>query len=248
MAGRLDGKVAVITGASKNAGIGAAMARLFCREGAKVLVVGLSGKQNEVAESIGSACLPFRADVSKSAEVQAMLNEAVSRFGRLDILVNNAGVEGAMVPTEVYPEEEFDRVWSINVGSVFLGMRYAIPLMLKTGGGSIVNTSSMSSVVAFPTMPAYCASKSAVSMLTKVVAVENAAKGIRANVICPGPVATDMIAGMPADYIKAVNDAVPLHRMADPSEVADLGLFLASDESSFITGSSIVIDGGYTIV
>lgn len=244
MAGRLEGKVAVITGAGS--GIGAAMADLFCREGAKVVAADISGAQNEVAARIGAACLPFQADVSRSSDVQGMLKAAVDSFGRLDVLVNNAAIDGQMMPTGEYPEEEFDRVWSINGRSVFLGMRYAIPLMLKTGGGSIVNTSSMASVVAFPTMNAYCASKGAVSMMTKVVAVEYARQGIRANVICPGPVVTGITKHMPAEYIEGVKNAVPMHRMADPSEVANLGLFLACNESSFITGASVLIDGGYT--
>lgn len=244
MAGRLEGKVAVLTGAA--AGIGAAMAEMFCREGAKIIAVDISGRQKELADRLGSACIPFHADVSKSADVQAMLSEAVSRFGKLDVLVNNAGIEGVMAPTDEYPEDEFERVCAINVRSVFLGMRYAVPLMLKNGGGAIVNTSSIASMVVFPTMPAYCASKSAVSMMTKVVAAENAAKGIRANAICPGPVDTGLAAKMPAEYIEAVKKAIPLNRMASPAEIAKLGVFLASKESSFITGATITIDGGYT--
>ncbi|MDD2741631.1 MAG: SDR family NAD(P)-dependent oxidoreductase [Rhodocyclaceae bacterium] len=244
MAGRLEGKVAVITGAGS--GIGAAMAEMFCREGAKVIAADISGQQDAVAKRIGSNCIPFQADVSKSADVQAMLQAAITHFGKLNVLVNNAAIDGGMVPTGEYSEEEFDRVWAINGRSVFLGMRYGIPLMLKSGGGAIVNTSSMAQVVAFPTMTAYCASKGAVGQMTKVAAVEYAKQGIRANVICPGPITTGITAHMPAEYIEAVKNAVPLHRMADASEVAHLGVFLASDESSFITGSSILIDGGYT--
>ena len=244
MAGRLEGKIAVITGAGS--GIGAAMAEMFVREGAKVVAADISGQQESVAKGIGSSCVPSQTDVSKSADVQAMLNLAVAKFGRLDILVNNAAIDGEMMPTGEYPEEEFDRVWAINGRSVYLGMRYAIPLMLQTGGGSIVNTSSMASTVAFPTMTAYCASKGAIVMMTKVAAVEYATKGIRVNVLNPGPVLTGITRHMPAEYIEAVKKATPLGRMADPSEVANLGLFLASDESSFITGSSILIDGGYT--
>lgn len=242
----MEGKVAVITGAGRTSGIGASMAEMFCREGAKVMVVGVSGQQDEVASRIGESCVPFQADLSASDQVQAMFRHAVARFGKVNVLVNNAGAEGAIVHTAEYPEDEFDRVWAVNVRSAFLCMRYAIPLMLQAGGGSIVTTSSMSSLVAFPKMPAYCASKSAVSMLTRVVAVEYANQGIRANVICPGPVVTGMTAGMPQQYIAAVNKAVPLNRMADPVEIANLGVFLASDESSYITGASIAIDGGYT--
>lgn len=248
MAGRMEGKVVIITGAGRQDGIGAAMAKAFCREGAKVMVVGISGQQREVAKSIGENCVSYQADLTKSTDVRSMLAEVVARFGKLNVLVNNAGTEGLMACTEEYPEEEFDRVWAVNVRSAFLCMRHGIPLMLKAGKGSIVTISSMSSVVAFSTMSAYCASKSAVTSLTKVVAVEYAAKGLRANVICPGPVVTGMTAGMDAQYIEAVNRAVPLNRMADPSEVANLGLFLASDESSYITGSTIMIDGGYTTI
>ncbi|MFA7270354.1 MAG: SDR family oxidoreductase [Sterolibacterium sp.] len=244
MAGRLEGKIAVITGAGS--GIGASMAEIFCREGAKVIAADISGQQDAVAKKIGSNCVPFQADVSKSADIQAMLNLAVSKFGRLDVLVNNAAVDGDMIPTGEYTEAEFDRVWGINGRSVFLGMRYGIPLMLASGGGSIINVSSMASVVAFPTMPAYCASKGAASMMTKVVAVEYAGKGIRANVICPGVVMTGITRHMPAEYIDAIKKVTPMGRMADPSEIANLGVFLASDESSFITGSQILIDGGYT--
>lgn len=244
MAGRLEGKVAVITGAGS--GIGEAMAELFCREGAKVIAADISGQQEAVAKRIGGNCIPSQTDVSKSQDIQTMLNLAVSKFGRLDVLVNNAAIDGDMHLTGEYPEAEFDRVWGINGRSVFLGMRYAIPLMLKTGGGSIVNTSSMASVVAFPTMPAYCAAKGAVVMMTKVVATEYAAKGIRANVINPGPVLSGITRHMPAEYIEGVKKATPQNRIADPMEVANLGLFLASDESSFMTGSSILIDGGYT--
>lgn len=244
MAGRLEGKIAVITGAGS--GIGAAMAEMFCREGAKVIAADISGQQDVVAKKIGSSCVPVQTDVAKSADVQAMLDLAVSKFGRLDVLVNNAAVDGDMRPTGEYAEAEFDRVWGINGRSVFLGMRYGIPLMLSNGGGSIVNVSSMASVVAFPTMPAYCAAKGAVSMMTKVVAVEYAGKGIRANVICPGAVLTGITRHMPAEYIDGVKKATPLGRMADPSELASLGVYLASNESSFMTGSQILIDGGYT--
>jgi len=244
MAGRLEGKVAVITGAGS--GIGASMAELFCREGAKVIAADISSQQKSVAGKIGGSCVPVHADVAKSADVQAMLYRAVSEFGRLDILVNNAAIDGEMLPTGEYSEEEFDRVWGINGRSVFLAMRYGIPLMLANGGGSIVNVSSMASIVAFPTMPAYCAAKGAVSMMTKVTAVEYATQGIRANVICPGAVVTGITKHMPAEYIDNVKASTPMGRMASPSEIAMLGLFLASDESSFMTGSLIAIDGGYT--
>jgi NAD(P)-dependent dehydrogenase (short-subunit alcohol dehydrogenase family) len=246
MSGRLAGKVAVITGAGS--GMGAAFARRYIAEGAKVIAADISGNQNAVAKDLGPSCVAVRADISKSADVQSMLNAAVSKFGRLDILCNNAGIDGAMAVTGEYKEEDFDQIWGINGRGVFLGMRYAIPIMLKTGGGSIVNTASMASVVAFPQMVAYCAAKGAVLMMTKTTAVEYASKGIRVNAICPGVIRTGITQHMPKEYIDAVAKVTPMGRIADAREVAELAVFLGSDESSFITGTSVLIDGGYTAV
>jgi NAD(P)-dependent dehydrogenase (short-subunit alcohol dehydrogenase family) len=168
MAQRLAGKVAVITGAGS--GIGAAMAALFVREGANVVLADISGQQDEVAQRLGSFAIGVAADVSKGGDVRAMLQVAIDKFGRLDILCSNAGIDGPMAPTGEYREEDFERVIAVNL----FGMRYAIPLMLACGGGSIVNTASMAAVVAFPTMPAYCAAKGGVVMLTKTAAVDYA--------------------------------------------------------------------------
>jgi NAD(P)-dependent dehydrogenase (short-subunit alcohol dehydrogenase family) len=226
--------------------MGAAFAKLYVAEGARVIAADISGNQDKVAQELGAACVAVRADVSKSADVQAMLNAAVSKFGRLDILCNNAGIDGALGLTGDYKEEDFDQIWGINGRGVFLGMRYAIPLMLKSGGGSIVNTASMASMVAFPQMVAYCAAKGAVLQMTKTTAAEYAAKGIRVNAICPGVIRTAITAHLPKEYIDAVAKATPMGRIAEASEVAQLAVFLGSDESSFITGTSVLIDGGYT--
>lgn len=246
MAGRLAGKVAVITGGGS--GIGAAMARMFCDEGAAVVVADISGGQDQVAAAIGDRCVAVHCDVTSSADVQAALATAVSRFGRLDILCNNAAIDGPMAPAGEYSEEDFDAVWAVNGRSVFVGMRYAIPIMLQTGGGSIINTASIAAVVGCPTMVSYCASKGAVLMMTKTVAAEYATQGIRVNAICPGPVKTGLTMHMPDAYIDAVRNASPMKRMADPSEIASLAVYLASEESSFMTGSELLIDGGYTAV
>jgi NAD(P)-dependent dehydrogenase (short-subunit alcohol dehydrogenase family) len=244
MTDRLRGKVALVTGTGS--GIGKAIAERFIAEGAKVIAVDISGNENAVAEKLGPNCIPFHADVAKSSDVQAMLAAAVSTFGGLHVLCNNAAIEGHMAPVGEYPEEEWDKVIAVNLRSVFLGMRYGIPLMLKGGGGSIVNTASMAAMVAFPNMSAYCAAKGGVKQLTKTAAVEYAAHGIRANAICPGTIKTAITAALPAEYIKAIINANPVKRIAEPVEVAHLAVFLASDESSFITGTEITIDGGYT--
>jgi NAD(P)-dependent dehydrogenase (short-subunit alcohol dehydrogenase family) len=244
MAGRLEGKVAVVTGAGS--GIGAATAKAFHREGAKVVAADVSGLQEEVAKSLGEGCIAVHADVSKGEDVRKMLAVAVDTFGRLDILHNNAGIDGAVAHTGEYEEADFDKVWSINGRGVFLGLRYAIPIMLEHGGGSIINTASMASMVAFPGMPAYCAAKAAVVMLTKNAAAEYAGRGIRVNAISPGPIRTAITDSLPPELIKGVVDATPIGRFGDPSEVANLALFLASDESSFITGTEMLIDGAYT--
>lgn len=246
MAGRLQGKVALITGTGS--GIGMAIAERFIAEGAKVVAVDISGAENAVAARLGAHCLPFHADVSKSADVQAMLAAAMSKFGALHVLCNNAAIEGFMAPVGEYPEDEWDKVIAVNLRSVYLGMRYGIPLILKSGGGSIVNTASMAAAVAFPNMAAYCAAKGGVKQLTKTAAVEYADKGIRANAICPGTINTAITKALPPEYIKAIINANPVKRIAEPIEVGHLAVFLASDESSFITGTEITIDGGYTAI
>jgi NAD(P)-dependent dehydrogenase (short-subunit alcohol dehydrogenase family) len=241
MVGRLEGKVAVITGAGS--GMGEATAKAFCREGAKVIAADISGRQKKVAEEIGPNCVPFHVDVTKGVEIQAMLQEALKRFGKLDILYNNAGIEGAVAPTGEYSEEDFDHVWNVDGRAVFLGMRYAIPLMLAGGGGSIITTASIASVVAFPNMPAYCAAKGAVQMLTKTAAAEYGKQGIRVNAILPGTILTAMTSKISPELITEWINTTPLGRQGTATDIANLALFLASDESSFITGASVLIDG-----
>lgn len=244
MTKRLEDKVAVVTGAGS--GMGAAIVERFCEEGARVVAVDITGRQNEVAKKIGDSCLPWQADVSSSDDVQAMLAAAVDHFGGLDVLCNNAGIQGEMKLTGEYDIDEYERVMAVNARGVFLGMRYAIPIMEARGGGAIVNTASMASKVAFPQLVAYSGSKGAVLMMTKNAAVEYADKNIRINCFCPGSIRTGMLDAMPKDYIDAVIEANPVKRVGTPREIADLALFLACDESSFITGTEIVIDGGYT--
>lgn len=246
MTGRLEGKVAIITGAAS--GMGAAMVELFCNEGAKVVAADISGRQSELARQIGPSCISVQADVSVSADVQAMAREAVDSFGRLDILCNNAGIQGAIAPTADHKEDDFDRTVSVNMRGVFLGMKYAIPHMLAAGGGSIVNTSSMAAMVAFPMLPGYVGSKGGVNALTRVTAAEYAAQGIRVNAIAPGAIDTGMTKDLPPAYLEGAVKGTLMGRIGRPVEIANAALFLASDEASFITGIVLPVDGGYMLV
>ncbi len=243
--GRLEGKVAVITGAAS--GIGREMASVFVEQGANVVIADISDAANASAAELGDAALGFRADVSNSRDVAAMLDFAVSRFGRLDILCNNAGVDGALAPIADYDEDEFDRVVAVNLRGVFLGIRHAIPRM-SAEGGAIVNTASIAGSVVMPGMPAYCAAKAGVMQLTKVAAVECAPLRIQVNTICPGVIQTKMVANLPGEFIHNLEQATPAGRIAKPREVANLALFLASGEAPYLTGCSINIDGGFTLL
>jgi NAD(P)-dependent dehydrogenase (short-subunit alcohol dehydrogenase family) len=243
---RLDGKVAVVTGAGS--GMGAATAELFHQHGATVVLADISGDQETLAKRLGDGAVAVHADVTKPDDVQAMIATAVDTFGKLDILFNNAGIDGLQAPTAEYTKQAWDQVIDVNLNGPFLGMRYGIPAMIVNGGGSIISTASVAARVAFAHMPAYCASKGGLVMLTKTAAVEYAKQGIRVNAILPGVIGTGMIPNLPPDLIEGMKAATPQNRIADPSEVATVALFLASDDASFITGESIVVDGGYTLV
>jgi NAD(P)-dependent dehydrogenase (short-subunit alcohol dehydrogenase family) len=246
MGGRIEGKVAIITGAGS--GMGAATAELFHREGSRVVLADISGQQEVLAKKLGENAIAVHADVSKEQDVAALVDAAVENFGQLDILFNNAGIDGLQAPTAEYSKEAWDQVLAVNLTGPFLGIRYGIPAMLESGGGSIISTASIAARVAFANMPAYCASKGGLVMLTKTAAAEYAKQGIRVNAILPGVIATGMTPVLPAELISGIKEATPQNRIADPSEIATVALFLASDDSSFITGESITVDGGYTIV
>ena len=241
--GRLAGKVAIVTGSAS--GIGRAMAKAFIREGAKVVIADNSGHQDRVASELGPYASPFPVDVRKSADVAAMVAHAVTTFGGLDILCNNAGLDGPLAPLADYEESDFDRVVAVNLRGTFLGIKYAIPAM-RARGGAIINTASIAGSVVMLGMPAYCAAKAGVMQLTKVAAVENARDNIRVNTICPGVIRTQMVAELPREFITGLENSTPAGRIADPAEVANLAVFLASDEAPFLTGVSINIDGGFT--
>lgn len=243
---RLDKKVAIVTGAGS--GIGRATAVRFAAEGATVVVADVTGAEQETASSIGEGAIAVHTDVSNAADVKAMVETARERFGRLDIIFNNAGIEGLQGPTAECTEENFDRVIAVNLRGVFLGMKYAIPLMLEGGGGSIINTASVAGLVGFPGIPAYCASKGGVIQLTKTAALEYATSGIRVNAICPGIIHTPMVDRLIGDRPRmeaALNASEPVGRMGSPEEIASAAVYLASDESTFVTGTTVTVDGGY---
>lgn len=245
MARRLENKVAVVTGGAS--GIGRSMAEVFLREGAKVVIGDSSSRLPDVVRELGLNASGFVADVRNPDQVAQLIDHAVSTFGGLDILCNNAGIDGDQALLVDYDPDEFDRVVAVNLKGPFLGMKYAIPHM-RGKGGSIINVASIAGVVVMPQMPAYCAAKAGVMQLTKVAAVENARANIRVNCIAPGVIRTQMVENLPPEFIAGLEASTPVGRIADPDEVANLAVFLASDESPFLTGVSISIDGGFTLL
>lgn len=249
---RLKEKVALITGAGS--GIGRETALLFAREGASVVVADVNdaaGRQTvaEIGGARGRAHF-VHADVSRSADARRMVETAEETYGRLNVLFNNAGIfppeDGSVLDTE---EETWDLVLRVNLKGVFLGCKFAIPALLRAGGGSIINTASFVALMGAATPQiAYTASKGGVLSLTREIAVEFARQGIRANALCPGPVDTPLLAELLSDPARRQRRMVhiPPGRLARPEEVAQAALFLASDESSYVNGATFTVDGGIT--
>ena len=247
---KLRDKVTIITGG--NRGIGLATAKLFIENGARVAITGRDENAGRAAlESLHDAIF-IQGDVTQNADCERIVNETVRAFGRLDILFNNAGIILRNRNVEATTEEEWDATFDTNVKSIFLMSRAALPHLRKTGESAIINTSSYVGLVGFPGRAAYAASKGAVVNLTRAMALDHALENIRVNCICPGSVETDMIHaawklyGNTAEAARVWAAKHPLNRIAAPDEIARLVLFLASAESSFITGAAIPIDGGIT--
>jgi cyclopentanol dehydrogenase len=247
---RLAGKVALISGGAR--GMGAAEARLFTQEGAQVVIGDvLDAEGRTVAESLtakGHDVVFVHLDVTRESDWRQAVDLTVSRFGKLNVLVNNAGIGGPGRVEDV-TAEQWDEVMAINAKGVFLGTKAAIPAMRRAGGGSIVNISSQLGLVGMDiTSPQYASSKGAVRLFTKVTALQYAKEGIRANSVHPGPIVTPMTERRRADPAirELMTSRIPLGRYGEPDEVAYGVLYLASDESSFVTGSELVIDGGWT--
>jgi 3-oxoacyl-[acyl-carrier protein] reductase len=248
---RLEGKVAIVTGAAS--GFGRGIAEAFAREGARVVVADLDTKgAAAVASSIGTAAVPFTCDVSQKADVDGLVAAAVKAFGGLDILVNNAGITHKNQSLMTVMEAEFDRIYAVNVKSIYLSTLAAVPEMEKRGGGSIINTASTAGLRPRPGLTWYNGSKGAVITLTKSMAAELAAKKIRVNAINPVIGETGMIIefmGMPdtpENRAKFIG-GIPLGRFSKPSDIANAAVFLADPASEFITGIAIEVDGGRCI-
>ena len=243
--GHLDGKIALITGAAS--GIGAATAQLFAVEGAVVILADVDETGGRrVADEIGPRGVFYRADVGNPREVESMVTFAVEKFGRLDVLHNNVATAGAVAPVGDMPIEAWQRAISVSLSGVFYGMRFALPQMVAQGGGAIVNTASVSGLAADYMLGAYNAAKAGVINLTRTAAIEYARKNIRVNAVCPGSVATPPLlhALGEGDGRRLLEDHHPIGRLGLPEEIARVVLFLASDDSSFMTGSIVVADGG----
>ena len=247
MNGRLSGKVAIITGASQ--GMGSAHGREFVAQGAKVILTDINQDAGEkLAAELGESALFIPHDVADAAAWKAVVEQGEAQFGAINVLVNNAGILGPIASTVDLTPEDFLQVCAVNQLSVFLGMQAVLPSMIHRRGGSIVNISSVAGLVAIYGAPslAYVASKFAVRGMTKQVAVEFGDKNIRVNSIHPGYIRTPMMAAATDEEGGGALDMIPLRRLADPSEVSQLAVFLASDESSFISGAEHIIDGGMT--
>jgi NAD(P)-dependent dehydrogenase (short-subunit alcohol dehydrogenase family) len=246
----LKGKVAVVTGGAS--GIGRTAVELFAREGAAVVAADVTDDAGQqVADDIaaaGGSCTFLHVDISKESDVEAMIQMALSHYGRLDVLFNNAGIEGDQAPTAESTVENWDRVIAINLRGTFLCLKHGIAAMLPRGGGSIVNNASVAGLVGFAGIPAYCASKGGIVQLTRTAALEYATQGIRVNCLCPGVIDTPMVRRFTHGEAAATDQFTamePVGRLGRASEVAELALFLASDRSSFVTGAVIPVDGGF---
>src|SRR5919199_1840900 len=250
---KLEQRVAVITGAGS--GIGQAMALLFAREGARVLAADVNGEAAAATaakvSAEGGACQALTVNVIEPDQVRGMIERARSSYGRLDILCNNAGIGSTTSVIEAEPDE-WDRVMTVNVKSVYLGCKYAVPVMIAQGGGCIINTASVAGMVGIVKRASYSASKGAVIALTRQVAIDFVEQGIRVNCICPGTVDSPWVGRLlsqaddPAAARQALVARQPLGRLGTPEEVAAAALYLASDDATFITGTGLVIDGGLT--
>ena len=242
----MQGKTAIITGGGS--GFGRETAIKLAQRGANISVVDVSKEQGEetvkLCKQLGTNAIFIEADVSKVEDVKRYVSQTVEHFGKIDLFFNNAGISGSGVRTLDCSEEEFDAIVNVNLKGAFYGLKYVVNEMLKTGGGSIVNTASLGGIVGMPTLGPYSATKHGIVGLTKTIAGEYGRDNIRINAIAPGTNETPMVKAFPPEAIKAMGEAVPMGRLGQPHEVGNVVAFLLSDEASYIHGAVISIDGG----
>jgi NAD(P)-dependent dehydrogenase (short-subunit alcohol dehydrogenase family) len=247
---RFEGKSVIVTGAGS--GIGRAAALAYAAEGASLIAADIDERNGRETVSqlreLGAPAEFIRVDVSRAADCAAMVALAVSRYGRLDVAFNNAGINLAVAPIADVEDSQWERIVAINLTGVFLCMKHEIPIMKRNGGGAIVNTASVGGVIGTAGVTAYCATKHGVVGLTKSAALDHIADGIRINALCPGGTRTAMLAEWFKDpeVEKTATAATPIGRMADPAEIARSVLFLTCEESSFMVGHALIVDGGLT--
>jgi NAD(P)-dependent dehydrogenase (short-subunit alcohol dehydrogenase family) len=242
-----DQKVAIVTGG--NSGIGRETAIALAKEGANITVAARRASEGEetvrLVKETGSDGMFVKTDVTNENDVRSLVKKTVDRYGRLDYAFNNAGLEEIMTPFLDQTSEKFDQIMNTNVRGVWLSMKYEIPEMIKSGGGAIVNNSSVVGIMGYPQMSIYIASKHAVLGLTKSVALEFANSGIRVNAIAPGAVKTDMLKrSLSQQFIDTLTSIHPIGRIADPKEIANAVVWLLSDKASFVLGHTLLVDGG----
>src|SRR6516165_2336330 len=249
--GTLDGRVAIVTGGGR--GIGEAIVRELHAAGASVVIADITGDEDGLARELGERARAVRGDVTDDASIRTAVEATVRDYGRLDILCNNAGIDGDVAPIADCTPEIFDHVITVNLRGVFVGMHHAIPAMLKNGGGAVINIASAAAYLGLPGLAPYCASKAGILGLTRAAAAEYSSAGIRVNAVCPGIIKTAILESVQQHnpeagraLIAAAEARALIGRLGTPAEIASVVAFLASDASSYITGTAITADGGYT--